>query len=110
MPIIIHLGGGKFDAADAALFIRDVLPRVAESWAQIAHAGGGLPSRGDNNLQVLRTFADHIVQDDPVTRHVLFDLSDVPAPQATPQAASAVALQIRRIGIKRFLFGPTSMS
>jgi hypothetical protein len=39
---------------------------------QIAHAGGGAPRRDGNNLAVLRNFADHIVRDDPVTRHVLF--------------------------------------
>jgi hypothetical protein len=54
---------------------------------------------------VLRTFADHIVHDDPATRHALFDVSYVPAPDDTPQAAAAVAQQMRRIGIKRFLFG-----
>jgi predicted TIM-barrel fold metal-dependent hydrolase len=105
IPIVIHVGGGKFDASDAEVFIRDVLPSAGESWVQIAHAGGGLPSRDDNHLRVLRTFADHIVKDDPVTRRLLFDLSYVPAPQETPQAASAFAAQIRRIGIKRFLFG-----
>jgi predicted TIM-barrel fold metal-dependent hydrolase len=102
IPIVIHVGGGKFDAAEAELFIRDVLPRAGESWVQIAHAGGGLPSRDGNHLRVLRTFADHIVNDDPVTRHLLFDLSYVPAPH---EEGPAFAAQIRRIGIKRFLFG-----
>jgi uncharacterized protein len=105
IPVVIHVGGGKFDAPDAELFIRDVLPSAGESWVQIAHAGGGLPSLDGNNLRVLRIFADHIVEDDPVTRHVLFDLSYVPAPQETPQTVFALALQVRRIGIKRFLFG-----
>jgi uncharacterized protein len=105
LPIVIHIGGGQFGAADAELFIRDVLPAAGESWVQIAHAGGGLPQQGGNNLGVLRTFADHIVHDDPATRHALFDVSYVPAPDDTPQAAAAVAQQMRRIGIKRFLFG-----
>jgi uncharacterized protein len=105
IPMVIHVGGGKFDAPDAELFIRDVLPSAGESWVQIAHAGGGMPSVDGNNLRVLRIFADHISKDDPVTRHLLFDLSYVPAPQETPQVISALALQVRRIGIKRFLFG-----
>lgn len=105
LPMVIHVGGGKFDAADAELFIRDILPSAGSSWVQIAHAGGGLPRQADNNLDVLRTFADHIVRDDPVTRRVLFDLSYVPAPDETHQAAVALLEQIRRIGMERFLFG-----
>lgn len=105
LPIVIHVGGGRFDAADAELFIRDVLPSAGSSWVQIAHAGGGLPRRDGNNLAVLRTFADHIVQNDPATQRVLFDLSYVPAPDETPREATAVVEQMRRIGMKRFLFG-----
>jgi predicted TIM-barrel fold metal-dependent hydrolase len=105
LPIVIHIGGGKVDAADAELFIRDVLPSAGESWVQIAHAGGGLPLHDGNHVGVLRTFADHIVRDDPATRHVLFDLSFVPAPGESRKDAAALTQQIRRIGIKRFLFG-----
>jgi len=103
LPMVIHVGGGKFDAADAELFIRDILPRAGSSWVQIAHAGGGMPRR--NNVAVLRAFADHIVRDDPVTRHVLLDLSYVPAPDETRQATTALLVEIRRIDMKRFLFG-----
>ena len=71
---------------------------------QIAHAGGGLPRQDGNNLSVLRTFADHIGRDDPATRRVLFDVSYVPAPDETPQAAAALAGQMRRIGMKRVVF------
>jgi len=105
LPMVIHLGGGKFDGVDAALFIRDVLPSAGSSWVQIAHAGGGLPRVDGNNLAVLRTFADHIVRDDPATRRVLFDISYVPAPDEKPEATAALLEQMRRIGMKRFLFG-----
>lgn len=102
LPIVVHLGGGAFNASDAELFIRDVLPSAGDSWVQIAHAGGGLPLDDGNHVAVLRTFADHIAQDDPRTQHVLFDLSYVPAPR---ESAARLTEQIRRIGIKRFLFG-----
>jgi hypothetical protein len=64
-----------------------------------------MPRQADNNLAVLRKFADHIVREDPVTRRVLFDLSYVPAPAETPQASAALIDQIRKIDMKRFLFG-----
>jgi predicted TIM-barrel fold metal-dependent hydrolase len=105
LPMVIHVGGGKFNAADAELFIRDILPSAGSSWVQIAHAGGGLPRHDGNNTAVLRAFADHIVQDDPVTQHVLFDLSYLPLPNETAQAIAALRDQMRRIGVKRFLFG-----
>src|SRR5262249_41447998 len=105
LPMVIHLGGGEFNAADAELFIREILPSAGSSWVQIAHAGGGLPRVDGNNTAVLRVFADHIVRDDAVTRRVLFDLSYVPAPDETPEATGALIKQIRRIGMKRFLFG-----
>lgn len=105
LPMVIHIGGGKFNGADAELFIREVLPSAGSSWVQIAHAGGGLPRVGGNNLAVLSTFADHIDRDDPATRHVLFDISYVPAPDEKPQTTAAILKQMRRIGMKRFLFG-----
>jgi predicted TIM-barrel fold metal-dependent hydrolase len=105
LPIVIHVGGGRFNGEDTELFIRDVLPSAGSSWVQIAHAGGGLPRQDGNNLAVLRVFADHIVQSDPATQRVLFDISYVPDPDETPEAATALLEQMRRIGMKRFLFG-----
>lgn len=105
LPIIIHIGGGSFDETDAALFIRTILPSAGQSWVQIAHAGGGFPLESDNHVQVLRAFADHIAEDDPRIRHVLFDLSYVPAPEEGPAVASAMVREMRRIGMQRFLFG-----
>src|SRR5499427_3097685 len=105
LPMVIHVGGGNFNAADAELFIGEILPSAGSSWVQIAHAGGGMPRRDGNNVAVLRTFANHIVRRDPLTRRVLFDLSYVPAPDETPDTTAALLEQMRRIGMKRFLFG-----
>jgi uncharacterized protein len=103
LPIVLHIGGDDFDDYDAEIFIRTVLPRAGSSWVQIAHAGGGYPL--DNHVRVLRTFANHIEQHDPVTRHVLFDLAYVPAPEEDSAAVTALMREVRRIGIERFLFG-----
>jgi predicted TIM-barrel fold metal-dependent hydrolase len=103
LPIVIHLGGDDFDASDTEIFIRSVLPNAGSSWVQIAHAGGGFPP--DSHVRVLRTFADHIAQDDPLTRHVLFDLAYVPAPDENAAAVMSLMREVRRIGIGRFLFG-----
>jgi predicted TIM-barrel fold metal-dependent hydrolase len=104
LPIVIHTGRADFNASDAELFIRDVLPSAGHSWVQIAHAGG-FPRQDGNNAAVLRTFGDHIVRDDPATRHVFFDLACVPVPGETRMSVEEIARQVRRIGIRRFLFG-----
>jgi predicted TIM-barrel fold metal-dependent hydrolase len=105
LPIVIHIGGGDFDAVDAELFILQVLPVASRSWVQIAHMGGGEPSYGRNNLDVLTSFADHIVRGDPATKRVLFDVSYIPTPSSSRIASAAVVKQMRRIGLQRFLFG-----
>jgi len=104
LSLVIHTGRADFNASDAEAFISDVLPSAGTSWVQIAHAGG-FPRRDGNNAAVLRTFADHIVRDDPATRHLLFDLAYVPVPGETRVSVEELARQIRRIGINRFLFG-----
>jgi hypothetical protein len=102
---VIHIGGGKFNASDTELFISQVLPSAGDSWVQIAHAGGGLPLHHGYHADVLRVFANHMARHDPLTRHVLFDLSIVPAPREPRDDVSALMQEIRRIGISRFLFG-----
>lgn len=103
LPIVIHLGGGDFNASDAEIFIHDMLPKAGSSWIQIAHAAGGYPL--NNHVEVLRAFADHVAVDDPRTRRLLFDLSYVPAPEEDSATVASLVREIRRIGIGRFVFG-----
>lgn len=105
LPIVIHIGGGPFDAADAETFVRTILPEAGQSWVQIAHAGGGFPLTGNNHAEVLAALADHIARDDPLTSRLLFDLSYVPAPEEGADVVSALRREMRRIGLERFLFG-----
>ncbi|MFY9912784.1 MAG: hypothetical protein WCF22_03280 [Candidatus Sulfotelmatobacter sp.] len=70
--MVIHLGGGKFNAADAELFIRD--------WRWACPVGR-------QQYRCAAYFADPIVRDDPMMGRVLFDLSYVPAPDdRTPKS------------------------
>lgn len=105
LPIVIHIGGGSFGAADAGIFVREILPEAGRSWVQVAHAGGGFPLTDNNHAEVLAVFADHITRDDPLTRRVLFDLSYVPAPEQGTDTVAALRREMRRIGLERFLFG-----
>jgi predicted TIM-barrel fold metal-dependent hydrolase len=63
-----------------------------------------MPRMDSNNLAVLPTFADHIVRDDTATRRVL-SISRTFQRQTRNGDSAALLEQIRRIGMKRSLFG-----
>jgi predicted TIM-barrel fold metal-dependent hydrolase len=105
LPLLIHIGGGDFAAAQTEIFITEILPFAAPSKVQIAHAGGGMPLVADNHLQVLRTLADHIQRGNPGTENLWLDLSYVPAEGEDAQTVAAMVVEMRRIGVQRFLFG-----
>ena len=105
LPMVMHIGGGAFGAAEAERFIKTILPSAGDSWVQIAHAADGLPLVGNNHVAALRVFADHIERNDPATRRVLFDLSYVPDPDESANTVKHLVQQMRRIGVARFVFG-----
>src|SRR5690606_33154894 len=49
LPIVIDIGGGSFGAADAGIFVREILPEAGRSWFQVAHDGGGFPLTDNNH-------------------------------------------------------------
>ncbi len=105
MPIVVHVGGAPFGAAEAGLFLREVLPRAGGRPVQVAHgAGGGLPTDGPRHVAVLRAFADQIVAHAPGTDSLYFDLSFFVSKGEDPTAAAQLVAEMRRIGVDRFLF------
>jgi predicted TIM-barrel fold metal-dependent hydrolase len=105
MSAVIHIGGGTFGADEVEVFIREILPSAHQSWVQIAHAGGGYPFTDDRHVAVLDAFAEHFAAGDPRVRHVLFDLSYVPAPEESAATVSTLVRAMREIGLERFVFG-----
>jgi predicted TIM-barrel fold metal-dependent hydrolase len=105
LPMVIHLRSSmNFGPEDTEIFIRDILPRARDSIVQIAHASGW--SGTDRVMfEDLETFAAHIAQNDPLTRHVLFDLSGVVTAATTEEEAATLSALMRRIGLSRFLMG-----
>jgi predicted TIM-barrel fold metal-dependent hydrolase len=105
LPMVIHLRSAlDFGSEDTEIFIRQILLRSRDSAVQIAHASGW--SGTDRVMfEDLETFAVHIERDDPITRHVLFDLSGVITTETTAEQAAALAVLMRRIGLARFLMG-----
>lgn len=105
MPIVVHVGGNPFGAAEAGLFLRDVLPRAGGRPVQVAHgAGGGLPPDGPRHVAVLRAFADQVVARAPGTDSLYFDLSFFAWKNEDSTAVAQLMTEVRRIGVARFFF------
>ena len=104
LPMVIHVRGQNFTPQDAETFIRDVMPAAGDQWVQIGHAGGW-GGYDAVTAEVLKTWATHFANRDPVVRHVLFDLAYVVRPSMTPDEASALAAQMRAIGLDKFVLG-----
>ena len=106
LPIAIHVRGAKaYPAADAAVFIDQVLPNIGDTPIQIAHAGGwgGLDRE---TVDALKLYADAIGRQAPGTRRLQFDLALIVVDAHTdPALARAFADLMRRIGLNRFVFG-----
>jgi predicted TIM-barrel fold metal-dependent hydrolase len=104
LPIAIHIGYEGIDSAATELFIREVLPAAGDSPVQIAHAAGGMPPAKGIQREVLRVFADHFEQGDSAVARVQFDLSFFPALKASDAEVRQQMREVRRIGVRRFLF------
>jgi hypothetical protein len=105
VPMNLHFSTGKgFGAIDTEIFIHDILPRARDSWVQLSHASG---FGGSDELlfDVLPVFADHMARQDPLTRHVVFDLASVVTPETTPEQAAHLVVLMRKIGLSRFQVG-----
>jgi predicted TIM-barrel fold metal-dependent hydrolase len=102
--IVIHLRtqNPAYGAPDVGGFIQHVLPAAANTPVQIAHAGGwgGVDSA---TLSALAEFADAIEAQPGRFEHVLFDLSELTADNASPDDREALVALVRRTELRRFL-------
>jgi predicted TIM-barrel fold metal-dependent hydrolase len=101
-PIVVHLrGGDEYGAAQARVFIEQVLPATPDVPVQIAHLWGG----GAFAAEALGVYADAVAARRPATRRLYFDVSDAALVASTPELAQIVADRIRQIGLDRLLYG-----
>ena len=107
LPIVIHVRNNRSDArATAAAFLKDVLPAAPNITVQIAHLAGG----GAYSEAALSVYADAVAAGQPVTRNLVFDVTEV---SRTARDAGARRTEVmtrmvelmRRIGMERMLYG-----
>jgi predicted TIM-barrel fold metal-dependent hydrolase len=117
LPIVIHMRTERKDYGqpDAEIFIRELLPLVRDVPVQIAHAGGwgGFDPATE---AAISAFADSMAAGElsrnrlyfdvsAVVRNVRNPVSDPSAPWWPDRRYERLVQDMRRIGLKHFLFG-----
>jgi predicted TIM-barrel fold metal-dependent hydrolase len=111
MAVVVHLRaniskGRPYGAAQARVFLEDLLPLVPDVPVQVAHLAGTGPGYDDPPADSALAFlAEAVASGDPRTRRLLFDIAGVVDTGISDANAATVARRIRRIGIDRILFG-----
>lgn len=111
MAIVLHMRASisrnrPYGAAQARVFLDELMPLVPDVVVQVAHMAGTGPGyadpRADSAMAVL---ADAVARHDPRTRRLWFDITTTADPAISPANAALLARRIRQVGVERVLYG-----
>ena len=109
MAIVVHMHPSidlhrNYGAAEARVFLNELLPAVPDVPVQIAHlaGSGGYNAATDSALSV---FTDAIAKHDTRMKNVWFDAAVVARPAMSKDQLQQMATRIRQIGVDRVLYG-----
>ena len=109
MAIVVHMRPSidlhrNYGAAEARVFLNELLPAVPDVPVQIAHlaGSGGYDATIDSALSV---FSDAIARHDSRMKNVWFDAAAVVRPAMSKDQLQQIATRIRQIGVERVLYG-----
>jgi predicted TIM-barrel fold metal-dependent hydrolase len=111
MAIVVHLRASisrnrPYGAAQARVFLEQLLPLVPDVPVQIAHLAGAGPGYDDPLADsAMGVFATAVEQRDPRTRRLWFDVTTVADLNISAANAALVARRIRQVGVERILYG-----
>jgi predicted TIM-barrel fold metal-dependent hydrolase len=111
MAIVIHLRAniGKrrpYGAAQARVFLGQVLPAAPDVPVQVAHFAGSGPGYDDAAAQAaMGVLADAVASHDPHARNLWFDVASIVDRDISPATAALVVSAIRQVGVGRVLYG-----
>jgi len=110
MAIAVHMRSSitkkrPYGAAQARIFLEQVLPAAPDVLVQIAHLAGAGTYDETVLDEALSVFVDAIAKSDPRMAHVYFDVSGVAGYGEWEKKAELIATRIRQLGTKRVLFG-----
>jgi uncharacterized protein len=110
MAIVVHMRPSitkqrAYGAANARIFLNEVLPAAPDVPVQIAHLAGAGAYDDPSVDEALGVFVDAIAKHDSHMVHVYFDVSGVAGYGEWEKRANLIAERIRLIGVSRILFG-----
>ena len=111
MAIVVHMRASisrkrPYGAAQARVFLEQLLPAAPDVPVQIAHLAGTGPGYNDPPADsAMAVFADAVEQHDKRTRNLWFDVTTVVDRDISPEKAALVVKRIRQVGVKRILYG-----
>jgi predicted TIM-barrel fold metal-dependent hydrolase len=111
MAIVVHARANismrrAYGAAQARVFLNELLPLVPDIDVQIAHLAGTGPGYDDPPADsALAVLATAVQQGDPRTRRLWFDVTSVVDTGISAANAALVVRRIRQIGVERILYG-----
>jgi uncharacterized protein len=111
MAIVVHLRASiskerPYGAAQASVFLEQLLPLALDIPVQIAHLAGSGPGYDDPPAdRAMAVLAEAVQQADPRTRKLWFDVTTCADLNISPANAALVARRIRQVGVERILYG-----
>jgi uncharacterized protein len=111
MAIVVHLRASisrkrPYGAAQARIFLEQLLPLAADVPVQVAHLAGTGPGYDDPPADsAMAVLAEAVARGNRSTRRLFFDVTSVVDTGISPANAALVARRIRQVGIERVLFG-----
>ena len=115
MAIVVHMRASlsknrPYGPEQARAFL-ELLAFAPDIPVQIAHMASSGPGFVDPQAHsVLETLADAVAKKDPRTRKLWFDLATNAVPANPPEISELLIKLIRRIGVKRILYGSDGAS
>jgi len=114
MDIVVHLRAniGKkrpYGAAQARIFLDQVVPAAPDVVVQVAHFAGSGPGYDDPPAQAaMAVLADAVESHDPHANNLWFDVASIVDRDIKPETAALVVKLIRQVGVGRVLYGTDS--
>jgi predicted TIM-barrel fold metal-dependent hydrolase len=114
MAIAVHLRASiskqrPYGAAQAQVFLDQLLPAAPDVTVQVAHMAGSGPGYDDPpSDSAMEVLAKATGQNDPRTRNLWFDVASVADRGISPANAARLVQRIRQAGAARILYGTDS--
>lgn len=111
MAIVIHMRASiskkrPYGAAQARVFLEQLLPLAPNIDVQVAHLAGTGPGYDDPPSDAaMAVLAEAVERHDPRTRRLWFDVATCVDLNISPANAALVVKRIRQVGVKRILYG-----